>query len=807
MSHEQKKLIIIGGGAMGVSLLYHLAKLGWQDLLLIEKNELTAGSTWHAAGLCTHFAHSPTIMKMRAYSARMYGGELEKDTGVPVSFHRCGALRITRSADRMDEFYQVQGLGEFLGHPFHVFNAEELAELYPLAELGDGLLGGIHEPNDGYVDPTQATHSMAAGARQRGAKIQRHTSVTATEQTAEGRWIVHTDKGSYETEHLVNAAGTWGHDIGEMMGLDLPMVPMLHQYLVTDRVEEVAAQPSELPMIRDPEESWYLRQERDGYIFGPYEQNAPPWSVDGVPPEFGMELLPPDLEAMMPIMEMAMARVPALANAGIKTIVNGPITFTPDAAPLIGPAFGVKNAWLLTGSSMGVMEGCGAGHFLAQWMHDGAPPYDAHAVDPRRFGSYADRSFRLEKAIEGFGRQFAIHYPNEHLPAGRNRRLSTLHDRWTEQHAVMGAAYGWERPEYFSTSENTRTHQLSFKHTNAFEEVARECRIASESLAFCDLSLFCKIRLSGQDAQAFLNTLGSNRAPQKDGRVALLHVLTPHGGVEMEFTVTRLSSQDYYLTCAAAAEQRALQLLQDRSSGLELEIKNLSDDWGILGVFGPRAPEVMQSLSERDLSQAAFPWLSAQSMTLAGQPLLALRLSYIGEAGFELHLPREALATLHQTLLEKAQALDIDTAPIGLLAVNAMRLEKGYPAWGMDLTTERTPIESAMGHCVKTDNRDFIGRDALLARQTPEAWHLTLLEIDNPEGPAYGAQPVYCGERVVGIVTSGAYGHRVQKNLAFAYFRETPTDEALSVKVLGKHYPAKCLERAPYDPNNARLKA
>ena len=447
------QVVIVGGGIMGASLAWHLTRRGWRDVVLLEKNELTAGSTWHAAGLCTHFAHNPTIMEMRAASVRLYRDVLPAETGETVGFHSCGALRVTRSAERMAEFRHVQGLGQFTGHEFRILTPEELARIHPLARI-DGLLGAIHEPDDGHVDPTLATHALAAGARSRGAEIRRHEPVQAIERDGSDTWVVHIDRGAIRTRHVVNAAGTWCREIGAMMGVDLPVVPMLHQYLVTAEVPEIAARTAsgnpELPIIRDPEESWYVRQERDGFIVGPYEAHGRPWGVDGIPPEFGMELLPPDLDRVEPIVAMAMERVPALAQAGIRTIVNGPITFTPDANPLVGPAFGLDNAWLLTGSSMGVMEGGGAGRFLADWMVDGDPPMDALAIDPRRFAGYADRDYRVARATECFGLQFGVHFPFEERPAGRPRRVTPIHEAQAARGAVFGCVYGWERPNWFA---------------------------------------------------------------------------------------------------------------------------------------------------------------------------------------------------------------------------------------------------------------------------------------------------------------------------------------------------------------------
>ena len=791
---SQARVVIIGGGVMGVSLLYHLTKLGWGDVVLVEKNELTAGSTWHAAGLCTHFAHNPTIMEMRATSIRLYRDILPHETGLATGFHPSGALRVTRSEDRMDEFRQVQGLGRFIGYDFNILTPGELAEIYPLCRT-DGLVGAIHEPQDGHVDPTLATNAMAAGARAGGAEIYRHTVVEGVSRTPSGEWLVTTDKGDIRAEHVVNAAGTWCREIGDMMGIDLPVVPMLHQYVVTDRIEAIAERMAggagELPIIRDPEESWYLRQERDGYIVGPYEKAAQPWSVDGVPPEFGMELLPPDLDRVEHIVAMAMERVPALAEGGIKTIVNGPITFTPDGNPLIGPAFGLDNGWLLTGSSMGVMEGGGAGAFLAHWMAHGAPPSDAQALDGRRFGDYGDRDYRLDKARECFALQFGVHYPYEEREAGRPRRVTPIYDRQAEAGAVFGFAYGWERPNWFGGDA-----ALTFRRPAWFDAVAEECRAVQGGVGVIDLSAFAKFEVSGPGANRFLDSLGANRPPRTVGRIALIYVLTPAGGVASEFTVTKLSDDRFYLTSAAAAERHDEDLLRARAAAHDgVHLENRTVAMGILALAGPDSRDVLSGLTGDDL---AFPWLSAREIAVAGIKARALRLSYTGEAGWELHVALDDMAPLYHALVSAG------ARPFGVYALNAMRIEKGYGGWGGDLTTERTPLEAGLDHLVKTEGRDFIGRDAMVARvASGEAWRLVLLELDGAANPFF-SHTVLRGERAVGMVTTAAYGHRTGRSLALAYLTpEAGTDpDGLSVLVLGKAVAATALDAAPYDPDN-----
>ena len=799
---SELQVVIIGGGAMGVSLLYHLAKNGWKDIVLVEKNDLTHGSTWHAAGLCTHFAHNATIQELRATSVRLYRDILPQETGQSCGFHRSGAMRVTRNPDRMDEFAHVVGLSEFTGYDLQLVTPERIAELHPLAQL-DGLIGGIYEPDDGHVDPTLATNAMAQVAQSHGAVIQRYNPVQSIRRE-NGTWIVETAKGTLRAKHIVNAAGTWGFEVGRMMGVNVPSVPVLHQYLVTDSIpaiqQRIADGKGELPIIRDPEESWYCRQERDGFILGPYEKEAQVWSVDGVPPAFGAELMPPDLDRVEHIIEAAMARVPALGTGGVKTVINGPITFTPDANPLIGPAHGVENAWLLTGSSMGVMEGGGAGKFLAHWMTHGAPPMDALAVDPRRFGAWADRDYRVAKAVECFGLQFGVHYPFEERRAGRDLNHSPLHDHMLARGAVMGFAHGTERPNWFSDKPGDVAHE-SFRRTNWFDAVAREVDAAANRVALADLSVFSKFDVTGTDTIPFLNALGANRPP-RPGRIGLTHVLTPAGGVASEFTVTVLSEQHAYLTSAAASEEMDLDLLTSRATPFDVAVRNITRERAIIGVMGPHARMLLAKLTSADLG-AGFPWLTAQEINVAGRPVLALRVSYVGELGWELHMAREDAVAIFEALEAAGKPLGLGF--YGAYAAQSMRLEKGYRAWGADLTTERTPLETGLDSFVKTEGRSFTGRDAMLAKAQP--WTMVLLDIDTSEVDPFYAHALFARGQPVGIVTSGAFGHRTKKTLALAFLREPGMREGLQVKILGNMRAARILDVPPYDPTNERLKA
>lgn len=780
---------------MGVSLLYHLTKMGWSDVLLVEKNDLTHGSTWHAAGLCTHFAHNPTIQELRARSVRLYRDILPQETGQDCGFHRSGAMRITRNPDRMDEFRHVAGLSNFTGYPLEILTPERIAELHPLARL-DGLLGGIYEPDDGHVDPSLATNAMAQVAVSGGARIWRNCPVEAINRQTEG-WEVHTARGMVLTSHVVNAAGTWGWEIGHMMGLNIPSVPVLHQYLVTDAVAAVVERQQagfpELPIFRDPEESWYVRQERDGLILGPYEKQAQVWSVDGVPPEFGADLLPPDLDRVEHIMLAAMKRIPALETGGVKTVINGPITFSPDANPLIGPAHGLEDAWLLTGSSMGVMEGGGAGWFLAHWMTHGAPPMDGLAVDSRRFGHWADRDYRVSKAIECFGLQFGVHYPFEERPEGRNLINSPLHEEMLEQGAVMGFAYGWERPLHFGGAPTPDT----FGKPGWFEQVACEVEAATNRAALADLSVFSKFEVRSDQpggVEHFLARLGLN-SPPKPGRTVLTHVASPAGGVCAEFTVTRIAEDHAYLTSAAAARQMDWDFLFAHAQDVTLQDR--TEDMGVIGLMGPMSGQILAACTEEAID---FPWLSCRHMTIAGQKVLALRLSYVGEYGFELHMDMASMVAVYRALLEVGDEYDI--GHYGLYAANSMRMEKAYCGWGSELTTERSPVEAGLKAFLK--NPDGSNFKAVMERAND--WELVLLEIKASDAYPFYAHGVMRGGDSVGVVTSAAFGHRTGKNLAFAYLRDPSAREDLTVDILGKTYPAEILNKPPFDPTNQRLR-
>ena len=554
---DQARVVVIGGGIVGCSVLYHLAKLGWSDVMLVEKTELTAGSTWHAAGLLPLFNMSYSVGQLHKYSIDLYQ-KLEEETGQAVSFHRTGNLRLATNRERMDEYRNYCGTANTIGVPFELIGPNEIGDLWPLCNL-DGLVGALFHPHDGHVAPVDVTQALAKGARDRGAEINRNTEVTGIERTRAGEWLVKTTRGDITCEIVVTATGSWARQVGAMVGLDLPAIPVEHQYLVTDTIPELEERKTaglpEMPVLRESDASYYMREERQGLILGPYERDAPAWAVDGVPEGFGQELLPPDVDRLEPHIEAAINRVPMFGRAGIKDCVNGPISYTPDGNPLIGPAYGLPNFWLAEGFSFGITAAGGAGWQLAGWIAEGEPSIDMLAVDPRRFGAYANKHYTKAKNEEAYAHVFIIHYPDEERPASRPAKTSPCHERLAAHGAVWGQRYGWERPNWFAPEGTEPKDDWSFRRTNYFGPVGAECQAVRERAGLIDITSFSKFRVSGPGAEAALDRVLANRLPKAAGRIKLAHALTVTGGVRSEFTVLREGPDSFYLVSSGAAER------------------------------------------------------------------------------------------------------------------------------------------------------------------------------------------------------------------------------------------------------------
>jgi dimethylglycine dehydrogenase len=814
------RVLVIGGGVVGVSTLYHLAKKGWTDLALIERSELTAGSTWHAAGLLPLFNMSYTVGQLHKYSVDLYK-RLPAETGQDVSFHVSGNLRLATHRDRMDEYQKYCGTANTIGVPFEVIAPARVKELWPLIDLGGSaetpaIVGALYHPDDGHIAPADLTMALRKGARSAGAEIYEHTEAAAFERTPSGEWKVRTGQGEIVAEHLVLATGNYARQTGRMLGLNVPAIPVEHQYIVYDESPELMAYRKgggrELAVLRESDKSYYLREERMGWILGPYERGAPARFADGVPDWFGRSLFPGDLDRLVPHVEAATRRVPALENCGIKDIVNGPISYTPDGSPLIGPAWGLPNVWLNEGHSFGITAAGGAGWQLAEWIVEGEPGIDMLAVDPRRFGAYTSKRYVVQKNEETYRNVFTIHYPDEERPDARPAKTSPVYDKLNARGAVWGQRYGWERANWFAPAGIERKDRWSFRRTNYFAHVGNEARLMRERVGLIDLTPFTKHEVTGPGAEAWLDGLVANKVPTKVGRMALSHALTRRGGIRSEFTITRIAAQHFYVVSAGAAERYDSDYLckslpPDGSVGL----RNITNTRGCFVLAGPKSREVLAQLTDTPLDNHSFPWLTAQVIEAAlAVDVYALRVNFVGALGWELHFPVEYAHNLFETLLEAGKPHGIGL--VGMRAMESLRMEKSYRMWGSDLTPDYTPFEAGLDRFVRMSKGAFVGREALekqLAAGVPNRF-VTLEVHGVTDADPSGNEPLSdSGGRMVGRATSGYYGHCLKKSLAIGYVRAAHAEPGsrLGIEILGERKQATVLRESPYDPENLELRA
>jgi dimethylglycine dehydrogenase len=798
----EAKVAVIGGGVAGCSLAYHLTKLGVRDVVLLEQHELTSGSTWHAAGLCTQFNASYNIMGLLRYSIELYES-LELETGQAVDYHGCGSVRLAATADRLDEFRHRRAIAELVGVPFELVGPERLAKLHPLVEV-NGLVGAAYLPTDGHVDPTSLTRAFARGAAAGGAEFLRATPVSSLERER-AAWRIGTARGDVRAEIVVNAAGMWAPRIGRLAGAELPIIPLQHHYVVTEALPELEGLERELPVLRDADGSYYIRQEGPGLLVGPFERNPKPWALDGVPDDFHARLLPPDLDQIEDVLHLAGERLPAFVDAGIKAVVNGPDGYTPDGRCLMGPVPGLPGFHVLAGFSIfGVVFAGGAGRYAAEWIVDGQPSDNMWELDVRRFGTYATSEYTVARAREVYEREYAIHYPEEELPGARPLKTDPLYERLHARGAVFGARFGWERPLWFARDGEARD-EYSFRRSNWHEAVGEECRGVRSGVGVLDQTSFAKYEVSGPGAEPFLDRLCTNVLPRVGG-IALTEMCRPSGGTECDLTVTRVAEDRFYLVSAAATELHDYAWIQahlpDDDSVL---LENVTSRYGVLTVAGPRSRELLQPLTEADLSREAFPFFHARELRVGTAPVRALRLSYVGELGYELHHPLELQRYLYDLLLKAGEVVDF-----GYRALDSMRLEKAYRLWGADMSADYTPLEAGMERFVRLDKGDFVGRDALLRQEQQGLKRtLTCLTIETHDADAHGYEPVFADGRSVGYVASGGYGHTVHRSIALAYL---PVGHAkpgtpLEVELLGDRRPAVVVEQPLYDPRNECLLA
>ena len=802
---KQARIVIVGGGIMGVGLLYHLAAEGCDDVLLIEKGELTSGSTWHAAGQCPNLVGNYNLAKIHESSISLYR-KLEQLTGQSVTWHGCGSVRFALNEQDLDWFRYLRGIAQNVGYHMEIIDVAKIRQLNPFVST-EGVLAGAWTRNDGHADPFGLTQAMARGARDLGARIVRHNRVTGIEALPGGEWKVMTQQEPVTAEIVVNAAGCFARQVAGMVGADLPIHNIQHHYLVTGAIPELAGRSEELPVTRDPYASVYLRQEQESGLIGIYESEglAEAWQPGGLPPwESDSELFQDDLERLMPWLERAMERMPIFEPAGIKQIVNGAISHSPDGLPLLGPVAGLSNFWLCCGSSFGIAQGAGCGKYLAQWMLHGDSEINMTGFDPRRFGVFADTAYMGARGRQDYARTYATPPPGEELPAARRCRTSPLYDKLRAQGCVYTETFGWERPKWFSP--DGREEHYSFRHNNVFDLVREECLAVRERVGILDLSGFAKYDVTGPDARTMLNRLCTNRVP-KDGRIALTHLLSEGGRIGAEMTITHLDDETFYLLSAAGAELRDLDHLQQgRRLSEQVSVANVTDRRGVLVLAGPHAREVLAQVTDSPLDSGAFRWLTAREIEIAGMPVRALRVNYVGELGWELHPAMEHLEALYDALM--AAGAEFGIRNFGLYAVNSLRLEKAYRSWGVELTNEVTMIDAAMERFIKFDKGDFVGREATLG-QRDRTLQLIYFALDDGDADVQGGEPIFDGERCVGVTTSGGYGHFVRQSLGFGYVPPSLAGPAtaLTVEVLGQRRRVTVLDEPVHDPANARLRA
>ncbi|PYG30525.1 GcvT family protein [Pelagimonas varians] len=807
------RVVIIGGGAVGVSTLFHLAKAGWADCVLLEKNELTAGSTWHAAGNCPNFSGSWAIMNMQRYSLEMYR-TLAEDVDYPMNYHVTGALRLGHTKERMQEFERVASMGRYQGLQLDMLTPEQLKEYYPFLETHD-LAGGLWDPLDGDIDPAQLTQAMAKGARDLGASIQRFCPATGVTQNEDDTWIVHTEKGDIACDYVVNCGGYYAARIGEWFkpfgGRDVPMVVMSHQYFLTEEIPEIEAWTKEngkkLPMIRDVDSSYYLRQDKNGLNLGPYERNCKAHWVtedDPMPHDFSFQLYPDDLERLEWYIEDAMERVPVLGTAGVGRNINGPIPYAPDGLPLMGPMPGVKNAFEAHSFTFGIVQAGGAGKVMAEWITTGETEWDMWAVDARRYTEHADFEFCYAKAMETYGHEYAMHFPHHQWPAGRNKKLSPNHDRLIADGGQMGAFNGWERACWFAkdgddTSEaGTETWSRDGSWT---ARVKDEVEAVRDGVGVIDMCGFSRFTLKGEGAAEWLRTQVAGALP-KAGRMNLIYFSDNRGRIVTEMSCIRHGEDDFTLMTASVAQWHDFELLwRNLPDGLELA--DISRDFTTLLVTGPQSRDLLAGMSDADL---AAGWLSLQTAVVAGHEAALTRVSFAGELGWEVHVPTANAAEVYTAIR------DAGATPFGMFALDSMRIEKGYRTWKGDLSTDYTMFEGGLGRFVRLNKaQDFPGKAALQveAQTGPKKTFVTMI-VDAPEADAPYMSTVWHDGKVVGETTSGNYGYRVNASIALGVIRTelaVPGTE-LEIDIFGKMCRAVVQEDKPlWDPENERLRA
>ena len=799
----QARVVVIGGGVVGCSVLYHLTRMGWSDVMLVERSELTSGSTWHAAG-GFHTLNSDTNMAaLQGYTIRLYR-ELEQLTGMSCGLHHVGGVTIADNQDRLDMLVAERAKHRYMGLETEILGPDEIRQIAPVTNV-DGILGGLYDPLDGHLDPSGTTHAYARAARVNGAVIETRCMVHETNPRGDGTWDVVTDKGTVIAEHIVNAAGLWAREVAEMAGLYLPLHPMEHQYLVTEDLPEITSRDREHPHVMDPAGESYLRQEGLGLCIGFYEQTCRPWAVGGTSWDFGRDLLPDNLDKIEASVAFAYRRFPVLQTAGIKRVIHGPFTFAPDGNPLVGPVPGLRGYWSACAVMAGFSQGGGVGKALAEWMVDGEPENDVFAMDVARFGDWTGPAWTRLKVTENYQRRFSISYPNEELPVGRPLKTTPAYGIWDAQRAVFGSAYGMENVNYFAPEGDQRFEVPSFRRSNAFAAVGGECHAVRTAVGINEIHNFGKYLVEGPEAVAWLNRIMANRVPGV-GRMALTAMLSRRGKIIGDFTMMRLDIEKVQLTASYSAQAFHMRwFLEHQVPGVT--IRNISDDLIGFQIAGPRARDVLKAAIGPESAISDIPFLSVAAASLGHVPVTVARVSYTGDLGYEVYCAREHQVALYHALAVAGAPHAM--RPFGMRAMMSLRLEKSFGSWMAEYRPDYVPAETGLDRFMSLTKNDFIGRDAALAaRDTPPPRHLTTFVVDADDADVVAYEPIFDGDTVVGFCTSGGFAHFAGKSVAIGFLpAERIADGAtFDIEILGTRRRATVHQTPLFDADATRMK-
>ena len=802
-SHAQ--VVVIGGGVVGCSVIYHLTKLGMKDVVLIERSELTSGSTWHAAGGFHTLNADTNMAALQGYTIRLYR-ELEEITGQSCSLHHVGGITLAESPERFDFLKSARAMHRHMGLDTELITPEEIRKLSPITNT-EGVLGGLYDPLDGHLDPSGTTHAYAKAAQMQGAEIVLRNRVLETNPRADGGWEVVTEQGSIVAENLVNAGGLWAREVGALAGIYLPLHPMEHQYFATDNIPAVFEHDQELPHVMDPEGESYLRQEGKGLVIGFYEQNCEPWAVAGTRWDFGHELLDENLDRIGDSMEFAFKRFPVLADAGIKTIVNGPFTFAPDGNPLVGPVPGLRNYWSACAVMAGFSQGGGVGLTLAEWMIDGEPSRDVFAMDVARFGDYCTPSYTRLKVRENYQRRFTVSYPNEEIPAARPLETTPAYSIWQSQNAVFGEMYGMEHVNYFARDGEEPYEIPSFRRSNAFATVGEEVLAVRQGVGLNEVHNFGKYEVSGDGASEYLDTIMAGKIPAP-GRLSLNPMLSPKGRIIGDFTVAQLATNVFQVTASFGAQAYHMRWFEQHLPASGVNLKNVSRERIGFQIAGPRAQELLSRVTLADVSTAAMPFLSIREIDIGQCRTIVQRVSYTGDRGYEIYVPWYNQVALYQLLAEAGK--DLGLRPFGMRAMMSLRLDKSFGSWMREFKPDYTPLETGLDRFIAyAKPSEFIGKAAALAeREQGVTRKLCTFEVDARDADAVAWEPIWHDGSVVGYVTSGGYSHYAQKSIAFGFLPLELIEEGrqVEIEILGDLIPARLYTRPLFDPDNEYLR-